>query len=278
MIDLHLHTTASDGRSEPEALAAEAAAAGVSVVGVTDHDTTSAIAAVTAAGRAVGLTVIPGIEITAVEDGLDVHVLGYFIDPGHMELQSFLDRQRADRRRRLEDMVDRLARLDIRLDAGFLQATRDRRSSGRAVGRPLLARALVAGGHARDVSDAFDRYLAEGRPAFAARTGAGVEAVAALIGRAGGIASLAHAGKLGRDDLVRQWAQRRAIPAIEVYHPDHDAADRERYLALADDSGLLVTGGSDYHGPGSGRDSHLGRVGLPVADYARLAAGAAVTR
>jgi len=278
VIDLHLHTTASDGSSEPEGLVAEAAAAGLTVLAITDHDTTAAIPTVANAARAAGLTAVPGIEITAVEAGRDIHVLGYFIDPEYPELRTFLETQRADRRRRLGDMVDRLAELGVRLDASVLGEAADPRSSGKSLGRPLLARALVAAGHAADVADAFDRYLAEGRPAFAERTGASVEAVAGLVGRSGGIASLAHAGKLGRDDLVRQWVDRQVMPAIEVFHPDHDETDRARYLRMARDAGLLVTGGSDYHGPDSGRESRLGRVGLPAADYERLMARAASAR
>jgi predicted metal-dependent phosphoesterase TrpH len=167
-------------------------------------------------------------------------------------------------------MIDRLDRLGVPVDPEpiLAQAGQD---PGRSLGRPLLAAALVAAGHATDFADAFDRYLAEGQPAFVERIGASPAQVVALILRAGGVASLAHPGRSTDEVTIRRLVDN-GLPALEVFHPDHDAALRHRLARLAQDCRLLVTGGSDYHGPGSGRVDAFGRVGLPEADYDRLIA------
>jgi predicted metal-dependent phosphoesterase TrpH len=271
VIDLHLHTTASDGRSSPTALVEEAAAAGVTTIGVTAHDTLAGIPEVRAAARDRGVAVVAGIEITAVHDSRDVHVLGYFLDPAHAELGEFLTRMRGERRRRAAEIVAILERLGAPVDLSAIEAERGR--GGKSLGRPLIAAALVAAGHVESIADAFERYLGDGRPAFVPRAGAVPAQVVEIIARAGGLSSLAHPGKLGLDPLVEGLAAA-GLDAIEVYHPDHDEAAVDRYRHLADRYSLLVTGGSDYHGPGSGREGGLGRVGLPAPDYARLVARA----
>lgn len=268
MIDLHLHTTASDGSSTPAALVDEAMAAGLSTIAVTDHDTMAGLPAVVDAARALPLTVVPGIEITAVERGRDLHVLGYFIDPDHSELRSFLSRQREDRRRRVVAIGERLAAAGAPIDIAPILAHAD---SNRAVGRLMVAMALVEAGHVADVPEAFDRYLGPGQPAFVERMGREATAVVTLIARAGGLASLAHPGKTGRDDLIPALADA-GLAAIEVFHPDHDAADTARYGQLAAEFGLAVTGGSDYHGPQTRRAAAFGHVHLPADAYARFVA------
>jgi 3',5'-nucleoside bisphosphate phosphatase len=274
VIDLHLHTTASDGRSAPDALVREAAAAGVHTLAVTDHDTVAGLAEATAAAHRAGLTIVPGIEVTAVDAGRDVHILGYFFDPAHPDLVSFLSDQRADRRRRIIEMLEKLADIGAPVELPALPAGED---SGRALGRPLLARALVEAGYARNVQDAFDQFLAHGRPAFVERRGASPAEVVALLARAGGVASVAHPGKQRLEATVRALAGD-GLAAVEVFHPDHDGQDVERYLQIAKECDLLVTGGSDHHGPGSGREAALGRVGLPAEDFDRLVAHAARLR
>jgi predicted metal-dependent phosphoesterase TrpH len=128
----------------------------------------------------------------------------------------------------------------------------------------------VEAGHVADFREAFDRYLGEGRPAFIERIGVSPAEVVALVARAGGLASMAHPGKTQKDHLIPDLVAA-GLQAIEVYHPDHDPADTARYRQLAERYHVLPTGGSDYHGPGSGRDQALGRVELPAADFARLA-------
>ena len=275
MIDLHLHTTASDGRSSPEALIRRAAAAGVTTLAVTDHDTTAGIAAARAAAAPMGIAVVPGIEITSVHNGKDVHMLGYFIDEAHAELAGFLVAQRADRRRRIEDMLDRLDSLGVVLDRAPLMSQAE--GKGKAIGRPVIARALIEGGHAKDMSDAFDRYLSPGRAAFVPRLGASPAEVVAIITRAGGVSSFAHPLKLGLDSLIADLA-RTGLDAVEVFHPDHDEAARARYQDLARDCGLLVSGGSDDHGPGADRADTLGTVSLPPQAFEALTARASGRR
>jgi predicted metal-dependent phosphoesterase TrpH len=270
VIDLHTHTTASDGRSAPAALARQAHRAGITVLGVTDHDTTAGVPAVAAAAAAYGITVVPGIEITAVHEGRDVHVLGYFVDPVSPALADFLAAQRADRVRRALDIAGRLAALGCPIDTAPLVA---RGEADGVVARPLIAAALVEAGHVATTAEAFDRLIGEGQPAYVPRRGASPADVVALVTRAGGIASLAHPGLLGRDDLIPGLAGS-GLPAIEVYHSDHDEAAEARYRSLAERLGLEVTGGSDFHGDGGHRHATLGSIGLPAEDYRRLCARA----
>lgn len=274
MIDLHLHTTASDGHLAPEALVARVAEAGVTVMAVTDHDTVAGIERAEAAATAAGLRLIPGIEITAVEDGRDVHVLGYFFDRAHRPLGAFLERQRADRGRRVREMADRLAAMGMPLDEADLQP----RPGGHAIGRPAIAAALMRAGHVASTAEAFDRFLGSGGAAFVPRQGAPVRDVAAIVHDAGGLVSIAHPG-LHRDPsllerLLAPSGAARAVDAIEVFHTDHDGATTERLLTLARAAGVLVTGGSDFHGDGAGRNIGLGRVHLPLECFEQLAAAA----
>jgi predicted metal-dependent phosphoesterase TrpH len=268
MIDLHMHTTASDGRSTPEELVTEAVAHGLTTIAVTDHDTTAAWDDVSTAAAAAGVACIPGIEITAVADGRDVHMLGYFIDPHHAELNAFLVTQRADRQRRLREIGERLERLGVPVDLDRAMQKAGHRM-GRALGRPLAAAALVDAGHVATLKEAFDRYLGEGRPAFIERQGVSVVQVVELIARAGGLSSMAHPGKTLRDELIPALVAA-GMPAFEVYHPDHDMIDTARYRQMAATLGVLATGGSDYHGQGSGRSHGFGHIHLPAADFARL--------
>ncbi|MBI2188243.1 MAG: PHP domain-containing protein [Acidobacteria bacterium] len=267
MIDLHLHTTASDGRCTPSELVDRAANARLTTIAVTDHDTTAAIDEVQrlAAGR--GIEAIAGIEITAIDRGRDVHMLGYFLDPRDEALVRFLSEQRAARVARAHAIGERLAALGMPIDLGplFARAAADSR---RSIGRPLIARALVEAGYVADTQEAFDRWLGSGCPAFVPRTGAPPDAVVAVIHQARGLASLAHPGKLRREPPIAPLVEA-GLDAIEVFHPDHDAALVERYVGMARQFGLLMTGGSDFHGdPAHGLEP--GSVTLPAAEFERL--------
>jgi predicted metal-dependent phosphoesterase TrpH len=270
LIDLHSHTTASDGTCSPGDLAARAASAGVTVLAVTDHDTVAGCAAAAAACTARGVEFIPGIEITAVADGADVHVLGYLFDGESAAMQTFLATQRQRRLERVREMLDRLASHGIRLDAEAILAP-GVTDTGRAAGRPWIARALVAGGYVADKNEAFDRWLSRGRPAFVPRMGAPPDEVFARVHDAGGITSLAHPVLVRRDDWIPGFAEA-GLDALEAFHPDHTAADTERYLAMAGDLGLLVSGGSDYHGDTTHGGLLPGRVSLPREHFDRLVA------
>lgn len=269
LIDLHLHTTASDGRCTPIELIDRAARAGVSVLAVTDHDTTAAVAEVHAAARTRGIHAISGIEITAVDHSRDVHVLGYLFDPNDAALGAFLREQRAARVARVEAIGARLATLDAPIDVEPLLRETSQ-GQGRSIGRPQIARAMMSAGHVSSVQEAFDRYLALGQPAFVPREGASPAAVIAVIHAAGGLASLAHPGKRGLESQTQVEALAEAgLDAIEAFHPDHDDRLVATCLDLARDLRLLVTGGSDFHGdPAHGLEP--GGVTLPPDYYQRF--------
>jgi predicted metal-dependent phosphoesterase TrpH len=269
MIDLHTHTTASDGRLSPSQLVARAASAGVTVLAVTDHDTVAACGAVAEACAQARIAFVPGIEITAALMGDDVHMLGYFFDPQAPALARFLDAQRLRRLERVREMIGRLARFDIHLDAeavlrpGLEDATK-------SAGRPWIARALVDAGHVATTADAFDRWLARGRPAFVPRAAATPADVIARIHDAGGVASMAHPGLLGRDEWIPGFAAA-GLDAVEAYHSRHDAETTSRYRLMAERLKLGISGGSDFHGDESHGAPHPGAVALPRSDFDRLA-------
>lgn len=271
MIDLHTHTTASDGHLSPADLVRDAWMAGIRVLAVTDHDTTAALAEVGRAAARFGLTHVPGIEITAIDDGRDVHVLGYFFDAASAPLAECLAGQRAARRERVRVIGARLARAGMPIDVERLLAEAPPQ---RAVGRPAIAAALVAAGYARTIHEAFDQWLVEGRPAWVPREGPGVREVVDLLHGAGGIASLAHPVLYGRDDDIPRWREA-GLDAIEVWHSEHDATTSARYLETARRLDLLATGGSDFHGDHPGGPVRrcprlLGRVTLPDPEFARI--------
>ena len=269
MIDLHLHTTASDGTLSPRDLVSRASAAGLRTISVTDHDTTAGLAEAGAAAAALKLELVPGIEITAVQDGRDVHVLGYFFDPGSSQLDRFLEAQRADRVRRVREMCDRLHALGYAVPADdLLQAASD--EPGRSVGRPAIADALVCAGHARDRDDAFARLIGRDSPAYVPREGVSVQEVVRIIKAAGGIASLAHPILARMDDVIPSLAAC-GLDALEARHSDHGPDAEARYRAMASALGLAVSGGSDFHGDGTSNAASLGVVTLDAADFAGLA-------
>jgi predicted metal-dependent phosphoesterase TrpH len=267
VIDLHLHTTTSDGRNSPAELVELAAAAGLRVIAVTDHDTTSSVTEVRELARAHGIDAVAGIEVTAVEAGRDVHVLGYFIDPEDATFAAFLAGQRQARVARVAAIAQRLSDIGLPVGVEAVIAKPGERP-GRSVGRPQIARAMIAAGYAKSVTDAFDRWLGEGRPAYVPRVGPSPEVVIATIHAAGGVASLAHPGRTRIDSRIAALRDA-GLDAIEVFHRDHDAALVTHYARLTADLGLLATGGSDFHGePGH----VLGRVSLPEREWAQLRA------
>lgn len=271
MIDLHLHTTASDGRLSPAELVRRVRDAGVRVLSVTDHDTVAALAEVEGLAASEGLECVPGIEVTAVASQRDVHVLGYFFDPHSPRLREFLRAQRADRVRRVDEMASRLAELGKPIDVR--DATTAEHTSGKSVGRPVVAAALVKAGHVATIKQAFDELIGVGQPAFIARRGSPPGDVIEIIAQAGGIASLAHPGLFGDDTIIPGMVER-GLAALEAYHSDHDPEQTVHYLALAARHGLAVSGGSDFHGDMSHRRGGLGRVGLPEDRYRELKARA----
>jgi predicted metal-dependent phosphoesterase TrpH len=268
VIDLHMHTTASDGTCSPSALVERAYKAGIRTMGVTDHDTMAGVAAATEAAAAFEMTVVPGIEITAVDGGRDVHVLAYFLPEEAPGLQELLATQRSNRTERAREIAARLAALGAAIDVTpLLEAAV--RSGGKALARPQIARALVAAGHVTSVAEAFERYLGEAGPAYVPHRGASPAEVVQLVTAGGGIASLAHPGQLGKDHLIPVLMEA-GLRAIEAYHSSHDEVTQAHYLELASRYGTGVTGGSDFHGDGTRRSEFFGITQLPAAHFEDL--------
>lgn len=261
MIDLHMHTTSSDGRCSPEDLVQRAWNAGIRTMSVTDHDTMAALAPATRAAAALGMRVVPGIEITSVHRGKDVHMLAYFISPDAPGLQDMLSSQRRQRVERAVEIANRLTKLGAPIDVDALVATASA-PGGKALARPQIAQALIAAGHVVSVAEAFEKYLSEDSPAYVPHRGASPMDVVALVVRGGGIASLAHPGYRPQDDIIAGLVDA-GMQAIEVFHSSHDQTAEAHYLAIARQHKLLVTGGSDYHGEGTRRSEFFGVTNLP---------------
>ncbi|MFC0682240.1 PHP domain-containing protein [Lysobacter korlensis] len=249
-IDLHTHSSVSDGTQTPTQLIRAAAAVGIGTVALTDHDSTAGWQEAAAAVRGTGMTLVPGIELSAQLDYASVHVLGYLFDPGDADLISETARIRAERLSRAEAMVQRIA-------ADYALAWEDvlaQTVPGATVGRPHIADALVAKGHVPTRSAAFESILhwkgGYYRPHYAPEP---VDAVR-LIAAAGGVPVIAHAGARGPAGLLNDRRMRVLVDAglfgLEVYHRDNPPAARKRLLEMAMRFGLAVTGSSDYHGVG----------------------------
>lgn len=268
-IDLHAHTTASDGLLPPEKLVALARDAGVGILGVADHDTTDALDAAIAAGRRLGVEVIPAVEINTDVEALEVHVLGYFIDYRQAWLQEFLTRLRDGRVNRAARMVEKLNALGIPV-----RFERVREIAGGAVGRPHVARALIESGAVRTTEEAFTKYIGRSGPAYVERMKVTPEEAVQAILRAGGIPVLAHPGWGALDGLIPSLADA-GLEGLEVYYPDHTPAMVARFLELAARHRLLVTGGTDYHGGDLATGVGLGSQYVPLDVVERLKARAA---
>lgn len=267
MIDLHTHSTASDGKHSPAALVALAAGNGVTTLGLTDHDTIAGCEAAAAACAVHGIEFFPGIEITAVADERDVHVLAYFFDLESTALQHFLEQQREQRVVRVRAMLERLAQHGMSIDADTVLGPALANPSC-AVGRPNIARALVEAGYVSSIREAFDTWLSRGCPGFVSRLGASPADVFAHIHEAGGLASLGHPVLMKHDEWLPRFADS-GLDAIEAFHSAQSVEDTRRYLSIARDLGLLVTGGSDFHGSEHGGGGP-GTVALPRAEFERL--------
>ncbi len=279
-IDLHAHSTASDGTDRPTQLVHAAQAAGLDVVALTDHDTTSGWPEATAAAQVAGMTLVPGIEISCQRDGRSIHLLGYLLDPTRAGFATELDRIRAARATRLERSVEVLAAAGIPVTYAEVLA---QVPPGATPGRPHIADALVASGVVGHRDEAFARWLHNDSPFYVRHYAPDPLQAVEMVRAAGGVAVLAHPfnGMLQRlvpAELVAELA-RDGLAGIEAHHEDHDESARRRAVALAGDLGLLVTGSSDYHG--SGKTNRLGQDTTDAAvleQIARAATGTAVVK
>lgn len=259
-IDLHTHTRRSDGVLEPADLVAQAAAAGVRLLAITDHDTLAGYRISATTGLPAGLDLLPGVEINAVVarrnelwEG-ELHVLGLGMDPDDAAFEAALAGQRDQRRRRFERIVTRLRETGMSIDAQV--AAIDPRADD-ALGRPTIARALIATGHATSVEDAFRRLLGRGMPAYVPRDGLGPAEAIAAIRAAGGLPVLAHFSEARqRVATVRELVEH-GLGGLEVHYRSFDRATVASVAAVARELKLVATGGSDYHGDlGSYAETH----------------------
>lgn len=264
--DLHLHSRFSDGTYTPEEIVARARRLGFSALALTDHDTVEGCARMEAACAAAGLEFIPGTELTAEQDGHEIHFLGYFIDTTNPTLLAEIARFQTVRQERVREMVARLNRLKIPLAAEKVFELANCRSPG----RPHVARALVKHGHCSNFDEAFERFLKKDGPAWVPKFKMSALRAIELIHQAGGLATLAHPGLNRTDDVIPALVEA-GLDAIECFHSKHTPATTERYLAIASQHGLLITGGSDCHGQSKGRPM-LGTVRLDYKHVRQLKA------
>ena len=267
-VDLHSHSIFSDGTLTPEGLVARAVERHLAALALTDHDTLEGVArARTAAGGA--LELVPGIELSSAFDGVDLHVLGYYLNPDDSRLRERLVRFREDRRRRALAIVERLAAAGAPVDPQSVM----RRAGPGVVGRPHVAEALLEAGHVESLDQAFRRYLGPQGVAFVPRPAFSPEEAIALIHAADGVSVLAHPGALLADTVIERLVAA-GLRGIEVWHPQHSSTTVRRYRALALRLGLVETGGSDFHAEGRGTD--LGDIAVPVAVLGPLKQAAGV--
>jgi hypothetical protein len=240
-------------------VARRAHAAGLAAIALTDHDTTAGVPAATAAGAPLGLRVVSGCEFSVRAPWGELHLLGYFLPPDDAALAAFLAETRAARRRRGEDMVDRLRRLGVDIAVEQVTAL----VGDGALGRPHVARILVERGVTADIGEAFDRFLGRGRPAFVPKPLPDLARVTALIHGVGGVAVAAHLGAHGTESHLRRF-QADGLDGVEVRHPSHGPSEERRLESLAARLGLAVTGGSDWHGDTDLGGAHAELGGLDV--------------
>ena len=267
MIDLHSHTLHSDGDRTPEQLLAEAAAAGIRVLSVTDHDTVSGIGECRAAAARHGVRLVPGIEVSCDLHGREVHILGHFLDETSPALGKLETAMLAERRERMERMVQRAQQQ--RLDGVTLEAV-IACSGGDNLGRPHLARVLVDRGHAASIKDAFDRFLGTRGPLWVDRRRLSVAEALEIIHGAGGTGSVAHPGANGVSRQELRVLAEAGLDAVEAHHPEHPPNQAEAFGKWAAELGMLVTAGSDYHGPSVQPDRRLGDRWLAADRFAAL--------
>ena len=268
-VDLHMHSTASDGARAPEDVVAAARAAGIAAIALTDHDTVAGLDAARRAGEALGVRVITGVELSSEEGGREVHVLGLHLRRAEA-IESTMVSLRETRVERARRMVEKLNALGVPVT---FEAVQSEAGSG-AIGRPHVARAIVAGGWALEPREVFDRWLGHGRPANVPKARLTVAEAIRLVHDAGGLAVIAHPGPDTTRARLERWAGE-GLDGVEVWHPSHVPDEIRRLRALADHLGLVASGGSDWHGASDGpRTIGVMRVPYEVleAQEARLAA------
>ena len=263
-VDLHLHTTASDGVMSPSGIVRYAKAKELQAIAVTDHDTIEGLEEAVGEGKKIGFEVIPGIEISAEFSPGSMHLLGYFLDIHHPLLVEKLKYLQEARAARNPKIVEKLNRLGVRISYEDVVKA----SGGGQVGRPHFAQVLLDKGYVRSIQEAFERFLKKGAPAYADKFRFKASEAINFINGANGIAVLAHPNTLGMNgnagfEALLLQLVKEGLRGIEVYYPEHSPADVARYKLIAEKLDLVLTGGTDYHGiEGSELDIGIGRGGM----------------
>lgn len=261
--DLHMHSTYSDGLHSPRELVRLAAAAGLKAISITDHDAVEGFEEAHEHGRELNVEVIPGVELSSTERGVDIHVLGYFVDPLHPELNEYLRVFREERIRRVHKIVQLLQSMGCPVSYDTVMRLSPRGS----VGRPHVAQAMVQSGFVSSAGEAFALYLGDDRPAFVPKYRISAGEALRLINAAGGVSCLAHPGNTIPESVIIDL-MKQGLQGVETVHPRHSAGDVYRFRALVARHGLLETGGSDFHG--AAHEVSLGTYVVPYTAVRRM--------
>jgi predicted metal-dependent phosphoesterase TrpH len=262
IIDLHSHTTASDGKNTPTENVRIAVKKGLRALAITDHDTTGGIEEALKAAKEVKLEVIPGIEISTLAKGQDIHVLGYWIDFRNKQFTTELERLRETRNTRNQMMIERLNELGIKITEEEVYAKQTTPNGN--VGRPHIAEVLIDKGIVGSLEQAFEEYLGREGKAYVNPPRISPEKGVQFILKYDGVPVLAHPGLYDNDELIEELVQV-GLKGLEVYHPDHSTAEVEKYKRMAKEFNLVATGGSDYHGKRNGVIFHSDLGSQPVS-------------
>lgn len=258
-IDLHIHTNASDGNYSPKEVVQMAKKAGLLAIAITDHDTIAGLSEALEWGKKLEIEIVPGIELNTDYQNREVHLLGYYPNWTDLGFQSTLKELQSARITRAKRMIEKLNQIGVMIDYQTVQAI----AGQGAIGRPHLARAIIEAGYAANWNEIFERYLGKDCFAYVPRTKLTPFSAVELILQVGGIPILAHPGLNDIDQIIPDLLAV-GLKGLEVYHYEHTAEDQKRYLKITQKNDLLVTGGSDFHGPTTRANVKLGDCKLPL--------------
>lgn len=254
-VDLHMHTTCSDGALSPKDLVKKAKYVGLTAISITDHDNLSAIAEAQSLANDLGVELIAGVEVSTAHEERDVHILGYFVNVDQSPLGEYLAYCRRQRLFRTERMVQNLNKQGIKIQ---VEQVMQKAGSG-SVGRPHIAAVLQEHGYVQNYNEAFLKYIGTNCPAYEKSVETKPAEVISLINEAGGLSFLAHPGRQVPDDTVRYLIDN-GLDGLEIVHPSHDASRQEYYRSIANEYFLLMSGGSDYHGVKLQDEENFGKM------------------
>ncbi len=256
-VDLHIHTNCSDGLLSPEEVVRKAKEFGLVAIGIADHDSVSGIERAQSVGSAIGIEIVPAVELSCIHNNLDIHILGYYLDYQNQELLDFLSSVQKQRLERAKRIVGKLSEQGIKIDVSRVLEL----SAGASVGRPHIAQALLEEGYVNSFNEAFWKFIGYHCPAYVAKMEISPEEAIKLIKKFSGIPILAHPGSYHSEELIYHLIEA-GVVGLEVWHPEHTQNLADHYWEICQKNGLLVTGGSDCHGGRKGK-LFMGEVKVP---------------